>query len=277
MKKPAINRLLFALAVMLAAANGVHAQMPADSSVVRFFPVHSLFPRLVADGTAHQFGVAKDLQSRRWLGAIGAQHPMVHLSTGSFDLQAGIGATVHTGFLRDPPLLQVVTVDFVVDFPVDIRLSPSLTFRTGYGHHSAHLADDGIEQLGISSVNYAKDYVTLLAAYALPGVGGFVYGGGRFDFHTLPETEKHWVLQCGCEFGTIAVLPFLSLYVAIDFRFKEEAGFRSTQSYQFGAKFFDRPAGVLRVAYTYRTGPDDRGQFYRETANLSLLGLYVDF
>jgi len=277
MKKPVINRVLFALAVILAAANGAHAQMPADSSGLQFFPAHSLFPRLPADGTAHQFGVAKDLHSSRWLGAIGAQRPMVQLSTGSFDLQAGIGATVHTSFLRKPPLLQVVTVDFLVDFPVDIRLSPSLTFRTGYGHHSAHLADDGIEQLDISSVNYAKDYVTLLSAYALPGTGGFVYGGGRFDFHTLPETEKHWVLQCGCEVGTIAVLPFLSLYAALDFRFKEEAAFRSTQSYQFGAKFFDRPAGVVRVAYTYRTGPDDRGQFYRETADFSLLGLYVDF
>ena len=124
MKKPVIDRVLVLLAAMLAAANVVHAQMPADSSVVQFFPAHSLFPRLLANGTTHQLGVAKDLLSRRWLGAIGALRPLVQLSTDSFDLQAGIGATVHTSFLRTPPLLQVVTVDFVVDFPVDIRLSP---------------------------------------------------------------------------------------------------------------------------------------------------------
>ena len=277
MRKRVTNCILCVLAVMCAAPGGVHARMPADTSSVQFLPTHRLFPRLLANGTAHQLGVAKDLHSRRWFGAIGAQRPLVQLTTGSFDLQAGIGATVHTGFLRNPPLLQVVTVDFAIDFPVDIRISPSLTLRTGYGHHSAHLADDGIEQLGIHSVNYAKDYVMLLSAYALPGIGGFVYGGGRFDFHTLPETKKHWVVQCGCEAGNIAVLPWLSLYAALDFRFREEIAFRSTQSYQIGAKLFERSAGTVRVTYTYRTGADDRGQYYRETADLSLLSVYVDF
>lgn len=277
MRKRVTNGILRVLAVIVAAAGGVTAQTHADSSVVRFLPDHRLFPQLLADGTAHRLGVAKDLHSRRWLGAIGAQRPLLQISAGAFDVQAGVGATVHTGFLRNPPLLRVVTVDFMVDFPVDIRLSPSLTFRTGYGHHSAHLADDGIEQLGIHSVNYAKDYVMLLFAYALPGIGGFVYGGGRFDFHTLPETEKHRALQCGCEAGNISVLPWLSVYVALDFRFREEAAFRATQSYQVGAKLFERSAGTVRVTYTYRTGTDDRGQFYRQTADLSLLGLYVDF
>jgi len=104
-----------------------------------------------------------------------------------------------------------------------------------------------------------------------------VYGGGRFDFHTLPETKKHWVFQVGCEAGNIPVLPWLSLYVALDFRFREETAFRSTQSYQIGAKLFERSTGTVRVTYTYRTGADDRGLFYRETADLSLLGFSIDF
>jgi hypothetical protein len=116
-----------------------------------------------------------------------------------------------------------------------------------------------------------------LAACALQDIGGFVYGGGRFDFHSLPEREKHWVAQWGGEAGNITVLPSLRLYAAVDFRFRQENAWRSTQSYQVGAKLFQQPTGMARIAYTYRTGIDDRGQFFRHTADFSLLGIYVDF
>jgi hypothetical protein len=268
--------LVLCAAILLPVAGQTHAQQPADSSFIRFFPAEHLFPRLTADGTAHQLGIAKDLQSRLWVGTVGAQRPVMQLSLGSVDLQAGIGATVQTSLIRKSPLLQVVTVDFFIDFPVDIRLSPSLTLRTGYGHHSAHLADDGIELLDIHSLNYAKDYVSLAAAYALPCIRGFVYGGGRMDFHSLPETTSHWVLHWGSEFARVSLLPSLTLYAAVDFRFKEENAWRSTQSYQIGMKLFSSPTGALRIAYTYRTGVDDRGQFYRQITDLSMLGVYLD-
>jgi hypothetical protein len=32
-----------------------------------------------------------------------------------------------------------------------------------------------------------------------------------------------------------------------------------------------------RVAYTYRTGIADQGQFYRQRIDLSLMGVYLDF
>jgi hypothetical protein len=114
--------------IVLAVCEPIRAQALPDSSIVQFFPTQHLFPRLLADGTSHQLGVSKDLHSRLWLGTMGAQRPLLQLSLGSCDLQAGIGATVQTSFLRTSPLLQVVTVDFLVDFPVDIRLSP-LTIR----------------------------------------------------------------------------------------------------------------------------------------------------
>ena len=271
-----VCHVMLCATILLPAVGQTYAQQPADSSVVRLFPVQRLFPRLTADGTAHQLGIAKDLQSRLWVGTVGAQRPVIQLSFGSLDLQAGIGATVQTSLYRKSPLLQLVTVDFFVDIPVDIRLSPSLTLRTGYGHHSAHLADDGIELLGIHSLNYAKDYISLAAAYALPCIGGFVYGGGRMDFHSLPETNSHWVLQWGSEFAAVSLLPSLTLYAAVDFRFKEETAWRSTQSYQIGVRLSGTQTGALRVTYTYRTGEDDRGQFYRQTADLSLIGIYLD-
>jgi hypothetical protein len=277
-KSPFLALVSVALAVLVFGnTQAVAAGSSTDSSGVSFFPAHRIFPALTADGTAHQLGIAKDIHSRRWLGSIGAMRPVFQVSFGTIDIQAGIGATVQASILRKSPLLQVVTTDFFVDFPVDVRLTPSLTLRTGYGHYSAHLADDGIEQLGIPSINYAKDYVALLSAYMLPFAGGFVYGGGRMDFHTLPETTKHWTVQCGGEFGNIALLPRIILYGAVDLRFKEEAAWRSTQSYQLGLKFFEEAFGRLRITYTYRTGVDDRGQFYNQSAHLSLLGAYFDF
>ncbi len=246
---------------------------------VRFsaFPQQRLFPRLLADGTSHQLGIDKDLLTRQWLGHVGAMRPVAEVTFCGHAVQAGIGATVHTSILREPGVLQVVTADFSVDFPVDIKVSETLVLRTGYGHFSAHLVDDGIEILQKQSVNYAKDFLTLLGAFALPVLGGHVYGGGRWDFHSLPEESSHWVVQCGLEAGNVLLRPDVRLYAAMDIKLKSEVAWGSTQSYQFGIKFFERSGSALRVAYTYRTGFDDRGQFYRERTTFSLVGVFFDF
>jgi hypothetical protein len=243
---------------------------------VRVLPEERIFPRLHASGFAHQIGIAKDLSSRRWFGDIGGERPLVELTVGPVTIQAGVGATVHAGILREPPLLQVVTVDFVVDLPIDIRITPALSLRTGYGHFSAHIADDGIEILGIHSINYAKDYISLLGAYRFAPADGVVYGGGRYDFHSLPEIGKHWIGQIGGEVHPISLFAGATVYAALDLRFKEETAWRSTQSYQAGVALSGRSGASVRVAYTYRTGGDDRGQFYRETSSAHLVGVYID-
>lgn len=223
-------------------------------------------------------GLAKDLHTRRWLGSIGALRPIIEWTAGSsITLQTGIGASVQTSIGKKPGLLEVVTVDFFVDVPIDIRISSAVRLRTGYGHYSAHLADDGIEILGLQSVNYTKDYFLLLGMYMLPAIGGHVYGGGRIDYASLPERDKHWTGQFGLEAGNIQLSDDLHLYAALDVKVRSEVAGRTTQSFQVGAKLFPRPLGVLRIACTYRTGIDDRGQFYRHDARLSLLGIYLDF
>lgn len=253
--------------------------MDTTHSHVQFsvFPQRRLFPRLLADGTTHQTGINKDLLTRQWIGHIGAMRPVAEVTFSGRAVQVGIGATVHTSILREPRVLQVVTADFSVDFPVDIRLSDAFVVRTGYGHFSAHLVDDGIEILQKHSVNYAKDFVTLVGALALPAIGGHVYGGGFWDFHSLPEESKHWMIQCGIEAGNILLWPDVRLYAAIDLKLKSEVAWRSTQSYQLGVKFFERNESALRIAYTYRTGIDDRGQFYRVESDFSLVGVFFDF
>lgn len=267
-------------AVLLCAIAPAWTALCVDSTAhalrLTVLPEERIFPRLHASGQAHQLGIAKVLTSHLWLGDIGGERPLFGLTAGPLNLQAGIGATVHAGIIRKPPLLQVVTVDFVVDFPIDIRLTEAFSIRTGYGHFSAHLADDGIELLALPSINYAKDYLTLLGAYQFPREHAMVYGGGRYDFHTLPVTDKHLVVQCGGEIQPVQLFTGCRLFAALDVRCKEETNWRAIQSYQAGCILNGPAATAVRVVYTYRTGSDDRGQFYDRDFAASLLGVAID-
>jgi hypothetical protein len=241
------------------------------------FPQTRIFPRMYASALTHQFGFSKDFSSALVYGSIGSQIPVLQAEVNGTTLQAGAGATVLTSLLKKTRLLQVVTVDFLVEFPLDIKLSERLSLRTGYGHFSAHFADDGIEILGKSSVNYAKDYVILLGSWHIPLLDATFYAGGHWDYHALPEEDSHWLVQGGMEAGNIALLPEVLLYAALDIQWRSEVAWATTQSYQCGLRLFPRRSKAFRIAYTYRTGFDERGQFYRQQTAAHLAGVYLDF
>jgi len=232
---------------------------------------------MVADGISHQFGVSKDLSSSVIHGSIGGLVPVLEANFDAMTCQFSAGATVITSFIKRPGLLQMETVDFLVEFPMDVLLTGRFALRTGYGHFSAHFADDGIEILGRSSVNYAKDYVLLLGAWRIPTVDLTLYAGGHWNFHSLPEGGGHRMIQGGAESGDLRIFSRVFLYAALDLRCKSEAAWATTGSLQCGVRLFPRGERALRIAYTYRTGPDDRGQFYQERADLHLMGVYLDF
>jgi hypothetical protein len=247
------------------------------AETVTFFPATPLFPRVYADATTHQFGFSKDLLSANIYGSIGNQISVFEVECLGTVLQAGAGGTVFASIIKKPRLLDVVTVDFLVEFPFDVRLTDRLAFRTGYGHFSAHFADDGIEILGRSSVNYAKDYIMALAAYRVPAWNIDLYGGAHWDYHSIPEEQSHWSLQAGIQGGDISLCHDLCAYGAVDIQFKSEVAWATTQSYQCGVKLFPRGSHVVRFAYTFRTGMDGRGQFFRERTASHLVGVYLDF
>ena len=256
----------------------VNAGLAEDSSgEFRWFPETPLFPKLVADGTGQQMSLSKDLDSKRIVGSIGGSQRLFETMIGRLPLQFSVGATVYGNFIRQPDVLDALTVDFFVDLPVDIRVSDALTVRTGWGHYSAHLADDGIEALGHHSINYAKDYIPLFAAYSLPAIGGFAYGGARIDYFTIPVRDGHCILEGGSEFGNLPLCSGMDLYGAIDIKLRQEVAWRSTQSYQVGLRLVQKGPRGLRLAYTYRTGADERGQFYDQTLTSSLIGVFLDF
>jgi hypothetical protein len=252
---------------------------PGDSvqSPVNFFPSSRIFPRLYADGTTHQFGVSKDFSTAMIHGSIGNEFSVLEIHAAGINLQCGAGATVLGSFVKRPRLLDVVTVDFLVEFPIDILLTRELALRTGYGHFSAHLADDGIEILGGASINYAKDYVMAICNWHPGTIPLDIYAGGHWDFHSLPEERRHWTLQVGAQGGDLRLFANCALYGALDVKLKSEVAWGTTQSYQCGVRFTPHDTHALRVAYTYRNGIDTRGQFFKQRSTLQLLGVYLDF
>jgi hypothetical protein len=253
-------------------------QEPAtQTSGLVLFPRDPIFPKFLADGSVEQFSLAKDVMTRRIIGSIGGVERLFQFSTADGTLiQIGAGATLYGSFIRSPGQLQVVTADFYVDFPLDFRFSDHFAIRTGWGHHSAHLVDDGIEQLGLASINYAKDYIPLFAAYTIPSIAVTLYGGVRFDYFTIPERNAHSVFQIGVQGGDLPVWSLGHLYGAVDIKIRSEVNWGTTQSYQVGLKFLEQGTSGFRFAYTYRTGIDDRGQFYQNRTTVSLVGVYFD-
>ena len=261
--------------VSVAAAQQEAPAAPATDVVL--FPRDRIFPKFFADGSVEQFSIAKDAISRHIVGSIGGIQRVVQLSHPSGTLiQIGVGATVYGSFIRSPGQLQVVTADFYVDFPIEFRFSDRFALRTGWGHYSAHLVDDGIEQLHLTSINYAKDYIPLFAAYDIPSVALTTYGGLRIDYFTIPERNAHTLFQVGIQGGDLPIFSLGHLYGAIDIKIRSEVNWGTTQSYQVGFKFLEQGSSGFRIAYTYRTGIDDRGQFYQNRTTVSLVGVYFD-
>ncbi|RPI18510.1 MAG: DUF1207 domain-containing protein [Acidobacteria bacterium] len=278
-----IRRLLrfhaFVLSIAFASSLQPAVAGPPDSSAsgVVWFPARALFPHLAADGTGQHLSLNKDLQTRQIFGSIGGLQRLAETGLAGFPVQVGIAATVNGSFIKTPSVLNVVTVDFFVNVPVDVRISDRLSLRTGWGHYSAHLADDGVEAVGRHSINYAKDYIPLLAALSVLPNEGFLYGGARIDYFTIPARGKHLILQAGAETGSIPLAGGLAAYGAVDLRCRQEAAWGTTQSYQLGLRLLSQAPRGIRLAYTHRTGIEERGQFYDQRLTCNLVGIFLDF
>ena len=174
----------------------------------------------------------------------------------------------------------MVNVDFFVDVYADIRLSPLWTVRIGGGHTSQHLSDDAFESLGFTrSVNYARDYYQFFVLRQFPAVRGFVYGGSYYTHSFLIDTriDGQWLFQAGGEFLNTHLYGPLHVYTAVDIKLRGELEYGSTQSYQAGLKISGDSFSAIRLSYTFRTGLEERGQFYNQKISRHMIGMFFDF
>lgn len=242
----------------------------------RFFPSSKIFPLFTADGLLHQLSLSRVTENRDWIGAVGGSIPAVQLNLPGTTLQASVAVTVFNRLVKTPGHLEVFTVDYKVDFPIDVRCG-RVALRVGLGHLSCHFADDAIELYGRRSIQHVNDYVTLGGAYDIPLIGGYVYAGTNYSYGTQPIQHRPWLLQAGAHFGNIVVHELVALYGAVDVKVKQEVGWGSTRSIQMGARLFPDESRGVRFAYTLRMGFEDRGQFYLNTTTLNLLSVFIDF
>lgn len=267
---------LLIILLCLSTISSVRAHDDTDTSLVRPFPGTKIFPLFTADGLSHQLSLSRITENREWIGAVGGSVPLVQWTSGNLKLQTGVAVTIFNRLIKTPGHLEVSTVDYKVDFPVDVRLG-ALALRVAAGHISCHFADDAIELHGRRSIQHVNDYITLAASYDIAPTGGYVYGGFNYSYGTQPVQHKPWLFQFGSHIANVPVHDEVTLYGAFDVKIRQETGWGSTRSIQMGAKLFARTHLGLRLAYTLRMGFEDRGQFYLTSTTYNLFSAFIDF
>jgi hypothetical protein len=242
----------------------------------KVFPGKKIYQKYYADAISHQFSILKHFESNEWYGNIGSDKPLLNFSINDNLYQFTVAATVFSTLKITPPHIQVFTADYLVDFFLDRNFGDDYLLRFNWGHMSAHFADDGILQLNQTSINYVRDYIGLQGEKLIDLINGKVYAAATYNFHNEPQKNKHTRFQLGFDAGKTMSENIL-LYFAFDIKMKAEVNNGTTKAFQIGFKYPQNGDSFIRLAYTFRTGYDERGQLYEETSSRNLLGLYLDF
>ena len=244
-------------------------------------PQQKIVPVFTADATAHRLGVTAMSINRRVSVSLGNIVPIADVEVYGQPLRIGVGASIHAEIEPDKKA-NLVTTDYIIDYALlDIPFANDWILRTGVGHASHHLSDDWYELLNkTSALKYSKDYVQLFVVKKIPEYNLFVYGGAIYTYNFIVNHEIHlpWMLQCGGEQVLASYVDnMLALYCALDMKVRQEASFASTQSYQFGVRIQNTTERTLRLAYQFRNGIDERGQFYTGRRSFHGLSLFAEF
>ena len=254
--------------------------LKAQDSLLTFLPSEKFIPSFTASGTEHRISYAKQLNNNSFIGSLGGVFPAARVRYKKMDCIISVGSTLYTTLRSAGIKYSVTNADFYVDLMFDFLLSEYSALRLGSGHTSHHLVDDGVAAFGSSSViNYARDYYQIFFVQHIPLIHGFTYGGMYYTYSFLINSRRdgQLLVQCGADGGNIVVWKSFTLYTAFDLKARSEVDYAATQSYQAGIRIMDEYFRSIRFAYTYRTGIDDRGQFYNQRITYHSLGLYFDF
>lgn len=132
---------------------------------LKLFPEKKIFERHIADAISHQVSLSKHFESTQWFANIGVNIPVFDVSLYNYDLQISAATTIYNTIIKTPGHIQVYTVDYLVDFYFDTKITNDLAARFIFGHLSAHFSDDGIVELGNNPISYVRDYIGLSGQY----------------------------------------------------------------------------------------------------------------
>jgi len=263
----------FLIGISLVYFNGSLFSQTFDFEIL---PEEKVYSYYLADALSPQLSLTKHFETSEWFGNIGYYFPLANLKIDQQVIQFSMAATVFNTIIKTPGHIQVYTVDYLVDFYADTKISANLTGRFTWGHLSAHYSDDGIVQLNNYPISYVRDYVALHSEYLIPKVNGKIYLGGHYNFHNEPVLDKHITIQTGGD-AAFKLTPDLFFFGAVDIKIKSDVKNGTTQSYQAGFiyPFSDSPR--LRLAFTHRRGFEERGQLFNIKDVKSMMGIYFDF
>ena len=243
-------------------------------------PPNMLMPKLTANATEHGISLAKILSMDHYWAGIGGIVPIVGFKYDNVTGDITVASTVYTQLDHIPYHIRVINTDFYVDVDLSLTWNNTTIIQLGPGHTSQHLNDDAFEILGYShSINYVRDYVRMFVVQKTDFIRGFVYAGTYYHYKfKVPISGNHiWLFEFGADALNYRLNEFISAYTAIDIKLRDELQYGSTQSYQLGIKINGASRSIIRIAYNYRTGYEERGQFFNQKANIHSVGVYFDF
>ncbi|MFZ4620392.1 MAG: hypothetical protein ACOYNS_07530 [Bacteroidota bacterium] len=268
-------RILLALVLIL-----IPPLSAQDSSSVLLMPKQRFIPSFTASGTEHRLSYAKYLTSGSFFAGLGGSIPVALVRLYGLECLVSVSGTVYTTLVSAGVKFQVTNADYYADVTFDIPVSDATVLRVGSGHTSHHLVDDAVALRGTASVlNYARDYIQLFAVEKLPVIRGFAYAGTYYNRSFIINAHRDglFLFQFGADGGNLPLAGPLELYGAFDVKFRGEVNYGSTQSYQIGIRAKNDLFQAARLAYTYRTGMEERGQFYDQRITTQSIGLFFDF
>lgn len=236
-------------------------------------------PVWTANGTLERTSISRITSEREYIASFGSVLPICDIKAYRIPFQFSIGSSIYAQLLKPPGHLEVLTSDFSADLLLDAKLNRSLVARFGIGHTSHHFMDDAFEISGYKmSLNYVKDFYQLAMDYTIDGLKTHIYGGAFYLYHFLVPNNISgaWMLEIGEESNLYSLNENCAFYIAEDLKFRSEFNYGTTNNLQLGFKVI-RGNHEGRIAFNYRTGFEERGQFYNRKNDFTSLSLYFDF
>ena len=273
------QKKILSLIIFIATSSFSQTSTEKDFTL-KFLPSKHIAPLFTANSTEHRITLSKIFEVNKFIGGMGGRFPLALATYKGIKGQLAIASTGYAHLRRTPGHLQVETIDFFLDFYADIVLNKEWTMRTGFGHTSHHFVDDAFEILGYeNSVNYVRDYLKIFVLKNVDILNGFLYVGAYYNYHFVIDkpTKNKMIYELGCEVLNTNLTNAIILYLALDIKIHGELHYGTTQNYQIGLKVGEEFGHTFRLAYNYRAGLQEQGQFYNQRVIWNTIGLYFDF
>jgi len=249
-----------ALALYLISLVSGAASAHAESDRFTLVPDDRLFPLTFADPREIRTFVAFN-NGREIHAAVGSYQSLFSVTPEDkrWAMHFGLEGRGYFVMRQEGGRFPLETVDGTLGLYLEYAQGPWQT-QLRYTHVSAHLADGST---GIA-IPYSREMISLRASFAA-GQDGQLYVGAHKLVNTIPRVHG-----LSLQFGGNYFFPWegrVTPYIAGDLRWQEESKVNPSFALQLGIALQQpgRPRDAFRIYYSYFTGVDIRGQYYRDT------------